>query len=241
MRTVPHDPNAVEVILGGPRAELLLTCEHASNRLPERWRWPREDERLVDDHWAFDLGAADLTRELAAAARADAVLSRFTRLLADPNRPESSDTLFRTTADDAPVVLNQGVDAEDRHHRLSSFYRPYHSAVDSLVASSTASILFSVHTFTPVYEGERRELEVGVLFDDEESLAGQLIDGLRGAGLSVAGNEPYSGREGLIYAVDMHAKAHGRRALEIEVRQDLATSPSFRAKLVALLVDGLCR
>lgn len=239
MRTVPHEADAVEVILGDPAAELLFTCEHASNRLPERWRWPAEDERLVEDHWAYDLGAADLTRELAAAANADAVLSRFTRLLADPNRPESSDTLFRRNADQAPVLLNQRLDAHDRRHRLESYYRPYHAAVDAVVASSAANILFAVHTFTPVYEGRRRELEVGVLFDDEQSLAEGLLGGLTAAGLSAAANEPYSGREGLIYAVDRHAKTHGRRALEIEVRQDLATDPSFRAKLVSLILAGL--
>ena len=56
-----------------------------------------------------------------------------------------------------------------------------------------------------------------------------------GAGFLVALNEPYSGREGLIYAAERHAGTHGRRALELEVRQDLATDPSARRQIVGAL------
>jgi len=68
------------------RCPIILTCEHASERMPEPFRFPEEDAWLVGTHWAYDLGAADLTRELADAIGAAAVLSRFSRLLIDPNR-----------------------------------------------------------------------------------------------------------------------------------------------------------
>src|ERR1700753_1262283 len=153
-----------------PRASVFLTCEHASNRMPPPFRWPDEDAWLADTHWAFDLGAADLSRELARALGVSAVLSRFSRLLVDPNRTQEAADLFRTVADGKPVVLNRGLDDGERARRLA-LANAYHSTIDALLASDPAKVVLSVHSFTPLYEGVRRTVEVGVLFDREEVLA----------------------------------------------------------------------
>ena len=230
---------AWEIVRTGGHAGVLVTCEHASQRLPEPWRWSERDRRLVDTHWAYDLGAAELAREYAEAVGATAVLARFSRLLADPNRPEGSPTLFRAMAEGLPVELNEAIDPAEREIRLDGYYRPFHEAVDREVAASHAPILLAMHTFTPLYEGTRRALEVGVLFDAEEALAMELVAAFAQAGMRVAPNEPYSGREGLIHVVDRHARTHGRRAIELEVRQDLAVDPEFRARFVRVLAAHL--
>jgi predicted N-formylglutamate amidohydrolase len=228
-----------EVVRAGSDAGVLITCEHASQRLPEPWRWSPRDQRLVGTHWAYDLGAAELAREYAEAVGGVAVLARFSRLLADPNRAEDSETLFRAVADGEPVELNAAISPEEREIRLDGYYRPFHDAVDRKVAASRAPILLAMHTFTPLYEGTPRALEIGVLFDREEALAAALIERFARAGWNVAPNEPYSGRAGLIHVVEFHAKTHGRRAIELEVRQDLAVDPAFRARFVAELAAVL--
>ncbi len=211
---------------------VVLSCEHATEHVPGRWRWPSRDRRLVGTHWTFDPGAADLTRDLAISLGAGAVLSRFTRLLADPNRPEGAPDLFREFADGAPVALNANLDDREREERLGSLYRPYHEALDRAVARSSAAVVFSVHTFTPVYEGARRDVEVGVLFDRDEVPAMNLLAELSAVGFLARANEPYSGRQGLIHSADRHARSHGRLAVEIEVRQDLAVRPEERRRVV---------
>jgi predicted N-formylglutamate amidohydrolase len=163
------------------------------------------------------------------------VLSTFTRLLADPNRDVDDPGLFRTHAEGLPVELNARVDAEDRRTRLDRYWHRYHDAVDREAARSTAPVLLSVHTFTPEYEGQPRAMEVGVLFDREEALAGSLAAAFEREGLVVAMNEPYSGKEGLIYAAERHASTHGKRALELELRQDLAVDPEQRARVLAAI------
>jgi predicted N-formylglutamate amidohydrolase len=166
-----------------------------------------------------------------------AVLSRFSRLLADPNRPEDHETLFRAMAEGEPVELNASITPEEREIRLDGYYRPFHEAVDREVAATHAPILLAMHTFTPLYEGNPRALEVGVLFDREEALALRLVELFRSAGLRAAPNEPYSGRAGLIHVVERHARTHDRRAIEMEVRQDLAVDPAFRARFLPLLAE----
>jgi predicted N-formylglutamate amidohydrolase len=166
------------------------------------------------------------------------VLSRVSRLLVDANRPEDSPTLFREHAEGEPIELNTiHLDDAGRRERIERFSRPYHSAVDEEVGASRAPIVLAMHTFTPLYEGTPRTLEIGVLFDDAEPLAERVLEALRRRGLRAEPNEPYSGKEGLMYAVDRHARAHRRQALELEVRQDLAVDPAFRADLVALLCE----
>lgn len=226
---------AYEAITGDPRARVFITCEHASERLPEGYAWRANDRRLVGTHWAYDLGAREIVFELAEALQAPAVLSRTSRLLVDPNRRETDPTLFRDEAEGAPVELNSNLSDEEREKRLALYYRPYHEAIDARLPLYEAPILFSVHTFTPLYEGQTRPMEVGVLFDKQDELAERAAEAIRAAGFVTAMNEPYSGKEGLIYSAEHHAGKHGRRALELEFRQDLAVRPDARARLVEAL------
>lgn len=228
-----------EHVSGSAAAPVFLTCEHASMALPLGWTWPEEDARLVGTHWSYDLGARALTLELARALGAPAVLATFSRLLVDPNRPEDSPTLFRTEADGVPVELNAKIDGRERERRLSGFYRPFHAAVDRELSRCSASIVLAVHTYTPLYEGQKREVELGVLFDREDALGEAWVTFLRSCGYDCRPNEPWSGKAGLIHVAQTHADRHGRRAMELEVRQDLAEDPTFRATLVPRLVRML--
>lgn len=237
--TTTETAEAYEIVRGGADAPLILTCEHASERMPEPWSWPEADRRLIGTHWAFDLGAADLTRELAARIHGVGILARFSRLLVDPNRGEQEPSLFREVAERAPVALNARIDATDREARLTKYYRPFHAAVDREVAVTKATTLLSVHSYTGLYEGEPRMLEVGILFDREEALGEQLVSAFEDAGFHTAPNEPYSGKAGLIHSAAMHADARGLRAVEIELRQDLAVLPAFRARVIDVLAKAL--
>jgi predicted N-formylglutamate amidohydrolase len=230
---------AYEIVRGGESASVILTCEHASERMPAPWKWSDADLRLVGTHWAFDLGAADLTRELATKMGAVGVLARFSRLLVDPNRGESEASLFRDVAEGLPVTMNVALSPEDRSARLSTYYRPFHAAIDREVAVTRATTLLSVHSFTPLYEGHQRTLEIGILFDREDALGEMLVGAFEDAGFRAAPNEPYSGKAGLIHSAATHAEARGLRAVEIEVRQDLAVVAAFRARVIDVLARAL--
>jgi len=227
--------SAVEEIDGDFESRVVFTCEHASAELPKPWTWPEEDRWLVDTHWASDLGAAAFTRRVARLLNAPAVLSRFSRLLIDPNRPLHSETLFRDNADGKRVHLNHAILQTERERRIDRFYVPYHAAVRAMVERSRGDTVFSIHTFTDNYEGKPRLLELGVLFDHDEEPAQRLVRHLREAGFHVAPNEPWSGKEGLAYSPVRHAREAGRRALEIEARQDLIVEESFARRLAEAL------
>lgn len=239
-----HDAYATYAF--GARAGIVMTCEHASEAVPESFaqesgfRWPEADAWLRGTHWASDLGAEAIALEHAEAVGARLVCARFSRLLIDPNRPLESDTLLRDRAEGRVITMNAAVSEADRALRVRRLYEPFHAAVDRAVAASIeAEIVFAVHTFTHEYEGQRRTLEVGVLFDREDALGARVLAGLKRAGFDAAANEPWSGKAGLIHVAAHHGDRHGKRALELEVRQDLAQSAAFRARLVPVLAELL--
>lgn len=223
--------DAVEILAGaGP---VVMTCEHASVRMPSPWAWPEADRWLVGTHWSYDLGVADLIRAVHDRTGWAAVLSRFTRLLVDPNRPVEHPELFRSTAEGRVIHLNAGVSAAERKRRIEALYVPYEAAVDQVVEAAEGAVVMSLHSFTPVYEGKRRALEIGVLFDEDEDTAGFVARSLSDAGWSVRLNEPYSGRAGLMYAAARPARKFGRTSIELEVRQDLLMEPDRIEQLAA--------
>lgn len=231
---------AVEVLPARAAAPLVvLTCEHASQALPAPYAWPAADARLVGTHWAYDPGIADLTRRVAEALGAPAVLSRFSRLLVDPNRPTTSDTLFRAHADGLPVALNEGLTDAERQQRVTRYYEPYHAACDACVAAHPGAVVLGMHSYTPLYEGTPREVQIGVLFEDDPELGMAWLEHLAGRGYDVRANEPWSGLEGLMYSPQLHARRHGRRALELEIRNDLLLDEGHASRLVDLVVGAV--
>jgi len=216
---VVGDPGA-----GGP---FVFTCEHAARLVPE-WKVLPEEQRILEDHWGWDVGAAALTRCLASLTGSCAVLSRFSRLVCDPNREPDAPDFVVKTIEDRPLSFNRDVDDAERLRRRTRYFDPYHDAIDRTLlrraALGTPFRLCSIHSFTPVYLGNPRAMEVGVLFDAHDLHAWRLEGALAEQGFEVALNAPYSGADGLIYAAQRHGRAHQLVYLELEVRQDLIDS-----------------
>ena len=235
---------AFEVFVGGDgESPIVITCEHASADLPSGFVWADEDAWIRDTHWAFDLGAEAVVRELAEALGAHAVVARFTRLVCDANRAVDDPSMFRARAEGQPVWLNAGLTASDAAARQDRLWRPYHDAVARTLARVPGRVVLSVHTFTPLYEGATRDVEVGVLYDRADDLAIDWSVALTDRGLRVWLNEPYSGKEGLIFSGEHHARQSGREALELELRNDLASDAAWRAvnvpRIAAALLEAM--
>jgi len=61
------------------------------------------------------------------------------------------------------------------------------------VRQGVATVLIAIHSFTPVYFGNVRLWQVGIVFDEEACMANALISGLTAdPALTVGVNEPYS-------------------------------------------------
>lgn len=214
----------------------LYTCEHASNRVPRPHRPRPADRRLLAMHWGYDIGAANVTRWLVAHdAGSWGVLSRFSRLLIDPNRDPDDPTAILTHCDEGAPTFNRRHVASDR---VARFHAPFHSALAEAVAAKPRALV-SIHSFTPVFRGAGRQMEAGVLYDAHDPWAERLVETLRAEGLRTEANQPYSGKDGLIYSAARHGDAAGVPYLEIELRQDLIASRRDAARIAAKVLRGL--
>lgn len=230
----------VEVHIGeNGTAPFLITCEHASNQLPPGWSWPESDAWIKDTHWAYDLGAADLTRSLADELQATALLASFSRLFLDPNRPLDSPTLFRDRADGQPVHFNQNLTAAERDRRIALCYTPFHEVAYRQTRNRRGNFLLSIHSFTPQYEGLVRSLEVGVMHVDQPELAQVWCDHFCARGFQAEVDQPYSGADGFMYSANRHAHLSGRDAIMLEIRQDLL--PQRKAEIIEIIHGCLSR
>ena len=223
---------------------LVLTCEHASAHIPAPLRAGAADRRWLATHWAVDIGAANLVREIARRTSSVAVLARFSRLVCDANRPPEAADWIRPEVEGRALELNSTVAPGERRRRRRLYHDPYHAEVDRVIQARLDAgldpLLVAVHSFTPQLGRERRRMEAGVLFDQHhELLARRLAYRLRRAGLRTALNRPYSGRRGLIYSVQRHGQAHGLPYLQLELRQDRVADPSRARAMGRLVADAL--
>jgi predicted N-formylglutamate amidohydrolase len=222
-------------------ASVLFTCEHASNALPPPYEWPQEDEWVRSTHWAWDPGARDFALECAERFGGVYVGACFSRLLCDVNRPIASDTMFRERADGAAVKLNRGMTDEERDRRIASFYVRYHRRLGQAANAMDPRLIVSCHSFTPEYEGEKRDMDMGVLCTHEDALARSLVSEFCAAGLDCRENAPWSGKEGFMYSADSLAVAAPvrRTAIMLELRNDLAVDPAWRERVTGALKSSL--
>ena len=233
----------VEVIQGALSSQALVLCDHASNAMPPEFGRLGLCTSQLERHIAYDIGAAWMSRRLAARLRCPALLTSFSRLLIDPNRGLDDPTLVMRLSDGAIVPGNARLDDSGIAERIDRFYRPYDEAIASAVKAGLAHgcppAVISVHSFTPFWKGSLRPWHIGLLWDRNDTLVEPLFKALRAdPELIVGDNEPYAGwLEG--DTIDRHATCHGLPNVLIEIRQDLIATQAEAEGWADRLADML--
>ena len=223
------EPPAYELVNAEGRGRAILVCDHASPAIPrrlgslglspqDRWR-----------HVAWDIGAAEVARRLSARLDAPLALPGYSRLVVDCNRPLHEADAFATRSEDVVIAGNLSITEEEKAERAAAFFWPYHDALHRLVEARTAGdaapVMVSVHSFTPVYHGERRPWHIGVHYRWDNRGAEHALRLLREDGaLAVGDNEPYPLALDEDYTVPVHAERRGMPYVLFEIRQDLIES-----------------
>ncbi len=215
-----------EIIEGDRGRGMVVIADHAGRSLPDEYGSLGLPAAEFERHIAYDIGVEAVTRALAAELGVPAVMARFSRLLIDANRGEDDPTLIRQLYDGTVIAANYPMSEEERQRRLDRYYRPYHDAVGSMVASvaqetGAAPLIVSIHSFTPSMQGRARPWHVGILWDSDDRAVRPLIEMLgRYPDMVVGDNEPYDGalRGDTMFR---HAIVNGYAHALIEIRQDL--------------------
>ncbi len=232
----------------GADHSILMLCDHASNACPPDIGDLGLPQADMNRHIAFDVGARGLTIALAEILDAPAILSTFSRLVIDPNRGEDDPTLVMKLYDGSLIPANRSADAAEVERRLNAYHRPYHRAIDEMLdvalATGATPRMISVHSYTPQFRGRApRPWHVGVLWDQDDRIAGPLIERLNAEpDLCVGDNEPYTGQlEG--DCMWRHGTQRGLPHALIEIRNDLIETledqVAWAERLAPILRDAM--
>lgn len=218
-------PIPVERVNATGRSPLLLVCEHATNHIPACYQGLGLSPEDLDRHIAWDIGAAALTRRLAAMLDAPAFLGTYSRLLIDLNRPLGIPGSIPARSEATIIPGNEALDGQERDRRRDRIFAPFQQAIttfiDRRIDAGLPTILIAVHSFTPVFLGVARPWHAGVLFGNAKALGHRLVARLaEDSALSVAANQPYTVSRQEDYAILVHGDDRHIPAVLIEIRND---------------------
>lgn len=214
---------AVRVVNPEGRGPFVLFCDHASNFIPSAYGDLGLPAELREEHIAWDPGALPVALHLSQLLDAPLVAGAVSRLVLDVNRSETSPTLIPEVSEFGPIPGNAGLDAAARARRIRQVHAPFHAACAAVMGARRGRKLIGVaiHTFTPVFKGESRPWQIGILFDRDREVGDHLISGLgREGGLTVGENQPYGPWDGVYWTLDRHVQASGLPSVMIEIRND---------------------
>ncbi|MEM7710201.1 MAG: N-formylglutamate amidohydrolase [Pseudomonadota bacterium] len=232
--------SAVEVVNGGAPSSVVLVCEHASARVPAEFDGLGLSGDALQSHIAWDPGAFDLAVRMARHLDAVLIAGRVSRLVYDCNRPPDAPDAMPVRSEVVDVPGNVGLTDAQKADRVERFYAPFRAQIADAMAGRTDPILVTVHSFTPIYDGASRDVEVGVLHDDDARLADALLAGNTAA---VAGivrrNDPYGPEDGVTHTLRTHALPGGHPNVMLEIRNDLIAGAQAQAEMARALSTWL--
>ncbi|WP_437680224.1 N-formylglutamate amidohydrolase [Sorangium sp. So ce131] len=220
----PDEPPAFEVVNPDGRSSAVLLCDHAANVVPRRLARLGLYGDELSQHIGWDIGAARLSRRLSTLLDAPLVLSGYSRLVIDCNRPPGSPTSIPQISGGVPIPGN-AIDAAEAEARADACFWPYHRAAAALLDARRdrrkSTVVVCVHSFTPSLLGQDRPWHAAVLYGRDRRLAGPFLEALRREpGLCVGDNQPYYVTDGGDYSIPVHGEARGLPCVLLEIRQD---------------------
>ncbi|SLN15791.1 N-formylglutamate amidohydrolase [Ruegeria meonggei] len=234
--TVVHTDTAS----GAPLA--LLVCEHASKRVPASLGDMGLSAEALDSHIAWDPGALAVAQQMTAQMSASLVYGGVSRLVYDCNRPPEAAGAMPTKSEDFDIPANVAMSPEERQSRIDNIYTVFSRELSDQIKQSRSSLdlMVTIHSFTPVYHGKPRSVELGLLHGRDDRFAQAMMTTLPSDPPFVTRlNQPYSAADGVAHTLDAQALPNGLLNVMIEIRNDLIQTSDQQAAMASYLVPWI--
>ena len=216
------------------REILILTCEHASNKLPAAFKKAVPAD-VQETHRAYDIGACSVFRKLVKFAKPEFFCEgKFSRLFVDLNRTITNKSAFCEYYE--TLEASDKAAAEKAKAQATTYWQEYRTTIEKFVesaikpntraAKSKPSVVhLGIHSFTPVLNGKVRNADIGILYDPSRPLECAYANVIKAEikrlypTMKVRFNYPYKGSsDGLTTTL---RKKFGPRyvGIEIEINQ----------------------
>jgi len=223
-----NEPAPFEVVNESGQGNLVLVCDHASNRIPKGLNQLGLTEDHLASHIGWDIGAAEVARLLSARLDAPLVLSAYSRLVIDCNRWPHDPQSIPEHSGGISIPGNSVLSKDAILSRRQYLFDPYQAQINALLEKSATQpkFLLSIHSFTPSLFGADRPWPIGVCYRRDVELGRNWIDALqaRVKGKShdelVGDNEPYEIEEDIDYTLVVQGENRSIPSIMLEIRQD---------------------
>lgn len=160
--------------------KLMLTCEHASNKLPAAFKKAVPTE-VLKTHRAYDIGAVQVFRKLVKFAKPEFFCEgKFSRLFVDLNRTITNKSAFCEYYD--ALEASDKAATEKAKAQATAYWNEYRATIKKFVQQNIGKdsrgnsgksaenkdveiIHLGIHSFTPVLNGKVRNTDIGILYD----------------------------------------------------------------------------
>lgn len=233
------DGLSFEVFNENAASPFLLICEHASNLVPINLNNLGLNEEQRISHIAWDIGAKKLALSMSSKLDAALIAARYSRLVYDCNRsPKASDAMpFNTEV--CKVPGNKDISIEECSARISEIYRPFQQKISDVITNRNETFLVTVHSFTPVYYGKKREIGFGFICGDDDRITSEMLRLCNDIKFKCGKNMPYGPSDGVLHTVLTHGDANQIPYVMIEVRNDLLSTDESITQISDILAPRL--
>lgn len=208
---------------------LLISCEHGGNEIPYSLKQKvKIPVKILNSHRGLDIGALEIAQSLGRKFKIPVHTNLMSRLIIEYNRSLHHPKLFSE--------YTKALDVKTKENLIKE-YVAYRDKI--LKAWKPRTLHLSIHSFTPVMNGEVRNCDFGILYDParekEKAFARELKIKLNGKGIKARLNYPYLGKsDGLTTYLRKHlGKSYA--GLELEFNQNLV----FNTAKVKLILDEI--
>lgn len=240
--------NDADVMVVNPQGQssVVLVCEHASHVIPPVFGNLGLADDALRSHVVWDPGAFGVAQGMSQRLNATLVAAGVSRLVYDCNRPPTARDAMPEQSEAFCVPGNANLTDAQRQHRVETYYEPFRASLAQTIANTTGPVIVTIHSFTPVYYGQTRAVDIGVLHDSDARLADAMLQiAPRHTDAVVLRNEPYGPAHGVTHTLKEHALRAGHLNVMLEIRNDLiqdapqqdAMAQRITAWLVAALAD----
>ncbi len=186
------EPHPVMIARPEGRSPFLLAADHAGRIIPRTLSRLGLPESELVRHIAWDIGIEGTSRFLADGLDAFFIGQAYSRLVIDCNRDLAVPTSIVEISEHTEVPGNRRIAHADRLRRQEEIFWPYHrrlaEELDRRKAGGLATVLISMHSFTPVFKSIGRQWHVGVLYNRDPGYARIVLDLLEREGDLVVGD-----------------------------------------------------
>lgn len=236
----PLDTTLIDVRNARGTSPIVIVCEHASAHIPREFGTLGLDADALNSHVAWDPGALGVAQCMSEQLDAVLVAAKTSRLVYDCNRPPEALDAMPARSEIFDIPGNADLSDAQKSARVAGYYEPFRTCLAKTLARVAGPVLVTVHSFTPVYNGAKRDVEIGVLHDSDARLADAMLDAIDTLHV-VRRNEPYGPSDGVTHTLREHALPGGHLNVMLEVRNDLIATKAQQAAMGGVLADWVAR